>query len=105
MLFLVEMVVVVVVYYPGLHTNLMADAGNYIVMTVYMTLSLFPFTVDRTFLRDTTPARCAGPGYLSKSCLHENSIFMLACTSYISWDYYYALSLPFLPLVFPPYLP
>jgi len=27
-----------IVYYPGLHTNLMADAGNYILMTVYMTL-------------------------------------------------------------------
>jgi hypothetical protein len=57
-----------IVYYPGLHTNLMADAGNYILMTVYMTLSSFPFTVDRPFLRDTTPARRAGPGYLSKSC-------------------------------------
>jgi hypothetical protein len=47
----------------------MADAGNYILMTVYMTLPLFPFTVDRPFLRDTTPARRAGPGYLSKSLL------------------------------------
>src|SRR5256714_10259237 len=72
-------------YYPGLHTNLMADAGIYILITVCLIHCSVPvysgFTVDRPFLRDTTPTRCAGPEHPSNSAPLENGIYMLACTS------------------------
>jgi hypothetical protein len=73
-----------IVYYPGLHTNLMADAGNYMLMTVYMTLSLFPFTVDRPFLRDTAsaprwpwvPLKILLPMRMASVCSHAHRMYL-----------------------------
>src|SRR2546421_13044718 len=96
-------------YYPGLHTNLMADAGIYILITVCLIHCSVPiysgFIVDRPFLRDMTPTRCAGPEHPSNLAPHENAIYMLACTSCMSvlllCIFVYVL-FPFLLLVFPP---